>query len=182
MAKTNRKRVGAIPLDTNLKAPVLLFAGRGAAVEKTIHGPQKRRHPRWEPGGPAPIPHSISKAGVIMLTKCLAKELAPEVRVNAIAPGTITLPDDAPELEASFIRQAPLDDGAGPTTSSKLSPISPPQNLSRATPPGHRRWPYLERLAVAGNNHQIWSAKHFGNLTFDPGMHSLGLPVSLLSL
>lgn len=43
-----------------------------------------------------------------MLTRCLAKELAPEVRVNAIAPGTITLPDDAPELEASFIRQAPL--------------------------------------------------------------------------
>ena len=45
------------------------------------------------------IPHSIAKAGVIMLTRCLAKELAPEVRVNAIAPGTITLPDDAPELK-----------------------------------------------------------------------------------
>jgi 3-oxoacyl-[acyl-carrier protein] reductase len=39
------------------------------------------------------IPYSVSKAGVIMLTKCLAKGLAPYVRVNAIAPGFIDMPD-----------------------------------------------------------------------------------------
>jgi 3-oxoacyl-[acyl-carrier protein] reductase len=38
-------------------------------------------------------PYSVSKAGVIMLTKCLAKGLAPHVRVNAIAPGFIEMPD-----------------------------------------------------------------------------------------
>jgi pteridine reductase len=54
------------------------------------------------------IPHSISKAGVIMLTRTLAKELAPEVRVNAIAPGTITMPGDPPQWEADFVRLAPL--------------------------------------------------------------------------
>jgi pteridine reductase len=59
-------------------------------------------------GWPGFIPHSISKAGIIMLTRCLAKELAPEVRVNAIAPGTITMPGDLPELEADFVKLAPL--------------------------------------------------------------------------
>lgn len=54
------------------------------------------------------IPHTVSKAGVVMLTKVLAKALAPEVRVNAIAPGTITMEGDAPQLEADFIKRAPL--------------------------------------------------------------------------
>ncbi len=40
------------------------------------------------------IPYSVSKAGVIMLTKCLAKELAPKIMVNAIAPGTIIIPGE----------------------------------------------------------------------------------------
>ena len=59
-------------------------------------------------GWPGFIPHSISKAGVVMLTKVLAKALAPEVRVNAIAPGTITMPGDPPEWEADFVKLAPL--------------------------------------------------------------------------
>jgi 3-oxoacyl-[acyl-carrier protein] reductase len=45
-------------------------------------------------------PYSVSKAGVIMLTKCLAKSFAPHVRVNAIAPGFIDIPD--PILEKVF--------------------------------------------------------------------------------
>ncbi|HKV25570.1 MAG TPA: SDR family oxidoreductase [Candidatus Acidoferrum sp.] len=59
-------------------------------------------------GWPGYIPHSISKAGVVMLTKVLAKALAPEVRVNAIAPGTISMPGDPPEWEADFVKLAPL--------------------------------------------------------------------------
>ena len=50
----------------------------------------------------------IAKAGVVMLTKCLAKALAPDVRVNAIAPGTITMPGDPPEWEQAFVKLAPL--------------------------------------------------------------------------
>jgi pteridine reductase len=38
--------------------------------------------------------HSISKAGVIMLTKVLALSLAPDVTVNAIAPGAVLVPED----------------------------------------------------------------------------------------
>ncbi len=38
--------------------------------------------------------HSVSKAGVVMLTKVLARSLAPDVTVNAIAPGAVLVPDD----------------------------------------------------------------------------------------
>ncbi|WP_062061336.1 pteridine reductase [Cellvibrio sp. OA-2007] len=38
--------------------------------------------------------YSIAKAGNVMLTKTLAQELAPDVRVNGIAPGAILWPDD----------------------------------------------------------------------------------------
>lgn len=40
------------------------------------------------------LPYSIAKAGVVALTRGLAKEFAPEVRVNAIAPGPIAFPED----------------------------------------------------------------------------------------
>jgi NAD(P)-dependent dehydrogenase (short-subunit alcohol dehydrogenase family) len=52
--------------------------------------------------------YCVSKAGVIMLTRCLARALAPEITVNAIAPGTISFPGDAPELASDYIRRAPL--------------------------------------------------------------------------
>ena len=95
-------------LDTNLKAPFfcaqaaapLLKKSRGVIINFADVGGLI--------GWPGYIPHSVSKAGVIMLTRCLAKAFAPEVRVNAIAPGTITMPGDPPELEADYISRAPL--------------------------------------------------------------------------
>jgi len=95
-------------LDTNLKAPFfcaqaaapLLKRSRGVIINFSDVGGIL--------GWPGYIPHCVSKAGVIMLTRILAKELAPEVRVNAIAPGTITMPGDPPEWEEDFIKRAPL--------------------------------------------------------------------------
>ena len=43
---------------------------------------------------PSYIPHSISKAGIVKMTEGLARVLAPGIRVNAIAPGAVLLPDD----------------------------------------------------------------------------------------
>jgi pteridine reductase len=95
-------------LDSNLKAPFfcaqagapLLRRSKGCIVNFADTGGLL--------GWPGYIAHSVSKAGVVMLTKVLAKALAPEVRVNAIAPGTITMPGDPPEWEADFIKLAPL--------------------------------------------------------------------------
>ena len=53
--------------------------------------------------------HSISKAGVVMLTKVLALNLAPEVTVNAIAPGAVLVPEDYPAEERERLaRTTPL--------------------------------------------------------------------------
>jgi pteridine reductase len=43
---------------------------------------------------PAYLPHGISKSGIVHLTRSLARVLAPDVRVGAVAPGTVLLPDD----------------------------------------------------------------------------------------
>jgi len=96
-------------LDTNLKAPFfcaqaaaphLAKSGRGVIINFADIGGLL--------GWTEFLPHSISKAGVIMLTRILAKELGPAVRVNAIAPGTITMPGDPPEWQADFMRRAPM--------------------------------------------------------------------------
>jgi NAD(P)-dependent dehydrogenase (short-subunit alcohol dehydrogenase family) len=45
---------------------------------------------------PAYLPLNVSKAGVVMLTHGLARVLAPEITVNAVAPGAVLPPDDWP--------------------------------------------------------------------------------------
>lgn len=54
--------------------------------------------------------YSVAKAGVIMLTKALARELGPEIRVNAIAPGVILWPEnDLDEMSKQrIISRTPL--------------------------------------------------------------------------
>src|SRR5580704_16031274 len=55
---------------------------------------------------PAYTHYCVSKAGSIMLTKCLARALGPEILVNSVAPGTIQFPDELPDEE--YIRRVPL--------------------------------------------------------------------------
>jgi NAD(P)-dependent dehydrogenase (short-subunit alcohol dehydrogenase family) len=91
---------------SQVAAPLLKQSGRGVIINFSDVGGLLA----W----PGYIPHCVSKAGIVMLTRCLAKALAPEIRVNAIAPGTITMPGDPPEMEADFIKRAPLQRSGKP--------------------------------------------------------------------
>ncbi len=94
-------------LDTNLKsqflcaqaaAPLLRRSARGAIINISSLGGLLA----W----PKYTHYCVSKAGVIMLTRCLARALAPEITVNSVAPGTINFPGEPPDED--YIRRAPL--------------------------------------------------------------------------
>ncbi len=96
-------------LDLNLRA--YFFVAQGAAPHlRRAHGRivNLADEAAFEPW-PDYVPHSVSKAGVVMLTQGLARALAPEVTVNAVAPGAVLLPEawDA-ATRARFARTTPL--------------------------------------------------------------------------
>jgi len=81
-------------INTNLKAPLFLSqlaaqslrSNNGCIINITdIHANRPLANHSV---------YSVSKAGLVMLTQSLAKELAPAVRVNAISPGAITWHDE----------------------------------------------------------------------------------------
>ena len=58
---------------------------------------------------PKYLSYSASKAGLWNLTMSLARELAPEVAVNGIAPGVVDWPDDYPDTsQAQYLKRVPL--------------------------------------------------------------------------
>src|ERR1700735_855611 len=76
-------------------APIMKRLGRGRIINLVSLG-------AW----PSYTHYCVSKAGCIMLTQCLARALGPEILVNAIAPGTIQFPGEAPDED--YIRRIPL--------------------------------------------------------------------------
>jgi NAD(P)-dependent dehydrogenase (short-subunit alcohol dehydrogenase family) len=94
-------------MDTNLKsqflcsqlaAPIMKRQGRGRIINLSSLGGMLA----W----PSYTHYCVSKAGSIMLTRCLARALAPEILVNSVAPGTIQFPGEPPDEE--YIRRVPL--------------------------------------------------------------------------
>jgi NAD(P)-dependent dehydrogenase (short-subunit alcohol dehydrogenase family) len=93
----------------NLKAPY--FCVRSAATHMRRQASGKiiniadvaARNP-W----PNYIPYCVSKAGIIAMTRGLAKALAPDIQVNAIAPGTVLMGPNATQAYAEEIRAGTL--------------------------------------------------------------------------
>ena len=54
------------------------------------------------------VPYCASKAGVLMVTRGLAKALAPDIAVNSIAPGVIHFGEELPEEIAHLVRITPM--------------------------------------------------------------------------
>ena len=95
---------------TNLKAPLFLCKYAAPHIKKSkgsiinmvdIHASKPLKNP--------PI-YGPAKSGLVMLTRSLAKDLAPEVRVNGIAPGMILWPENEPpeEIKQKVVNQIPL--------------------------------------------------------------------------
>lgn len=97
-------------LNVNLRAPFQLARALGLAMKRRGGGriinitdsAVERLYTGY-------LPYLVSKAGLEALTQILALELAPEVLVNAVAPGTVLLPPEASvAMEAGIIRRTPL--------------------------------------------------------------------------
>jgi pteridine reductase len=89
-------------MGSNLKAP--LFLSQAAAVELRkqqgcIINITDMHVERPKKGY---IVYSVAKAGLVTLTKSLAHELSPEVRVNAVAPGPVIWPEDNPQFDELY--------------------------------------------------------------------------------
>ena len=82
-------------LDTNLKGPFFLSKFAGAAMRRQGAG-KIINLGDWAGIRPYKdyLPYSVSKSGLIGLTKALAKELAPQVQVNCIALGMVMPPEN----------------------------------------------------------------------------------------
>lgn len=101
---------------TNLRAPLFLSqaavphlrATRGCIVNLIdIHAIRPlRNHPVY----------GAAKAGLAMLTRAMARDLAPDIRVNGVAPGAVLWPDDgiADRTRESIIRQIPMQRAGTP--------------------------------------------------------------------
>jgi 3-oxoacyl-[acyl-carrier protein] reductase len=97
-------------LSTNLTGAFLCTQAFGRVMVKQGHG---RIINIASIGGiqawPNHIPYSVSKSGVLSLTRCFARALAPSVLVNSIAPGTIIIQgEEDPSVQHLPVERIPL--------------------------------------------------------------------------
>lgn len=96
----------AAPFFLAQAASSLLRSARGSIVNLAdVHGHRPlARHPVY----------SAAKAGLLMLTRALALELGPEVRVNSISPGVVLWPEGEPAAKPWIIEHTALERAGEP--------------------------------------------------------------------
>lgn len=99
----------------NLRAPFFVAQAAVPALRRTrgviVNIADLAAFENW----PAYVPHGISKAGIVHMTRSLARVLAPEIRVCGVAPGTVLLPEDWDRAADERLRQTtPLGRNGSP--------------------------------------------------------------------
>jgi pteridine reductase len=114
-AGMQRTKLGEITADAfdaiialNLRAPFLLTQAAAPLMRDGASVVNIADHMATEPW-PGYSVHGIAKAGVIAMTRHLASELAPRLRVNAVAPGFVLAPPGSdPAFAEKFAAETPL--------------------------------------------------------------------------
>jgi pteridine reductase len=101
------------PFFLSQRAAPALAAARGAIVNIA----DLAAFESW----PAYVPHGMTKAAVVQMTHALARALAPGVRVNAVAPGVVLLPENWSAGDAEHLR-----------ASTPLARLGAPEDVAQA--------------------------------------------------
>jgi pteridine reductase len=109
MARTPVGEVDARTWDemfaVNVRAPFFLSQRAAPALRRSggciVNIADLAAYETW----PAYVPHGMTKAAVVQMTRGLARALAPEVRVNGVAPGVALLPNDWADEDAEHLRR-----------------------------------------------------------------------------
>jgi pteridine reductase len=89
-------------MGSNLKAPLFLSQAAASELRKNHGCIVNITDMHVERPKKGYIIYSVAKAGLVTLTKSLAHELSPEVRVNAVAPGPVKWPESNPQFDEVY--------------------------------------------------------------------------------
>ena len=89
-------------MGSNLKAPIFLTQAAATELRKNHGCVVNITDMHVERPKKGYIVYSVAKAGLVTLTKSLAHELSPEVRVNAVAPGPVQWPEGNPQFDEVY--------------------------------------------------------------------------------